>query len=278
MSETSRANAPRFLVLSDGYHGIHESFISLTPPCHGVPLDIGILPLEGNEDLIQIAAAVIVEPVIVDYSEERRKYIQSLREKCNASGALLIFDEVITGLRFKGYSVANLWGITPDLICLGKSLANGLPLSLVGGTYEVMNAKPYFVSSTFAGETLSLIGAKAVVTALKKKKFDIDRLWAAGENWIRKFNELGEGLIQLKAYPTRGAFVGEPIVKALFFQECCRSGVLFGPSWFYNWPLIDHDDFVFGVVSDVIGRIRRGEVTLHGEMPESPFAMKVRKL
>jgi glutamate-1-semialdehyde 2,1-aminomutase len=155
----ARAATGRGMVLSDGYHGWHDEVVSLTKPATGVSpafyreWDISFYSREpsifAEIDLSQSlasVAAIIVEPVITDFSNERIQYLHALRKKCDEVGAVLIFDETITGLRFPKLSVAAWSGVYPDIIIMGKALANGLPISVVAGRKEVMEAD-YFVSS-----------------------------------------------------------------------------------------------------------------------------------
>ena len=99
-------------------------------------------------------------------------YLAGLRALCDERGALLIFDEIITGLRVPKFCVANYYKVIPDLILFGKALAGGMPLAAIGGKAAVLDGD-YFVSSTFAGETASLAAATAVVDSR-----DPDRVFA----------------------------------------------------------------------------------------------------
>lgn len=278
----ARAATGRRWVLSDGYHGHHDSFVSLTPPHYGVPKmqnqsNLWIEPWEpGNEHLLDATAAIIVEPVITDWSDERRAYLQKLRETCTKHGVMLIFDEIISGFRWPKFSVSAYWDITPDLICLGKAMAGGMPLAAVGGKYAVMNTpNEYFVSSTYAGEILSLVAAKQVMTLLQTK-YDLSHLWERGQAFLDRFNALWPGKIWIEGYPTRGAFKGDDEVKTLFFQEACLAGILFGPSWWFNFPLAEESHGVIDVCRDILMRIKHGGVALKGEAPKPAFAEKVR--
>lgn len=235
-----------------------------------------MLDLKDNWDLIKIAAAVIVEPIITDASPERIAWLHALREECTKHGALLIFDEVITGFRFPKFSVASYHGVTPDLIVLGKAIANGMPLAAVGGKYAVMNGKEYFVSSSYAGETISLAAAKKTMELLLSNKADLTLLWKKGEAFYEFFNSLYPEKIRLSGYPTRGAFTGDPKTIALFFQEMCLAGMLVGPSWFLSFPAAEELPNVQGAIRAIMGRIQRGEVELKGDLPSSPFSAKVR--
>lgn len=272
----ARAHTGRDLILSEGYHGWHDDFVSLTKPATGVPSHSDcVAPLNHNSDFSR-AAAVIIEPVIDDYSNERAQKVRSIMGQARQSGALVIFDEVITGFRFQKGSVAQYWNLYPDLIIVGKAMAQGLPLAAVGGKKEVMSGD-YFVSSTYAGEILSLIACRITVdTLMNVSGYKIDRLWEAGERFIDKFNKIIGEHVTLKGYPTRGVFYGDSLKKALFFQEAVKAGYLFCNSWFYNFPLMKYDDFFFSFLTDFKTRLELGSIKLEGDLPASPFAQRVR--
>lgn len=273
----ARAKTGRDLVLSDGYHGWSDDFVSLTEPALGVPRIGGHRPIAKlTEGLDHDVAAVIIEPVITDNSRERIEELKRLRDECTRHGALLIFDEVITGFRTPKYSVAAQCGIIPDLICLGKAMANGMPLAAVGGKYEVMNCGEYFVSSTYAGETLSLAAAKATMTLLQTK-YSLEDLWLYGADFRDRFNALWPDGVRLEGYPSRGRFIGPELPRALFMQEMCRAGVLMGLSFFFCFPHVEEYKSVLELARDVLTRVRLGEVKLEGLMPQSPFAQRVRE-
>ena len=284
----ARAKTGRDEILSEGYHGWHDEFVSLTPPAVGVPEILD--PDQGRGSLRPIsklrpslddtqfigAAAVIVEPIITDYSPERVQWLRDLREKCTRHGAMLIFDEVITGFRFPKFCVASYFGVTPDLIVLGKAIANGMPLAVVGGKYNVMNCDEYFISSSYAGETLSLVAAKTTMTQLQTK-FDLDWLWKQGAQFIEEFNSLWPGVLAIEGYPSRGVLKAEPLTKALFMQEACKAGMLFGPSWFLSFPAAAEWKDAMVAIKGIVTRIKTNQVALEGEVPKSPFAQRVRE-
>lgn len=274
----ARAATGRTLVLSDHYHGWSDEFTSLTPPASGVPPQNHIKKLWRNQNDIASgeAAAVILEPVAIDCSEDNVKYLRSLRASTAASGTLLIFDETITGLRYPGLSVSKRYGIDPDLTIMGKAIGGGLPLALVGGRAQYMSAD-YFVSSTFAGDCLALAAAKAVLDILKDQTVLI-RLESQAKAFQTLFNRIQPDLALLEGYGTRCAFkFPSDMTKALFFQECVKAGVLFGPSFFYGTTHHEHDEFTLGVCKSVLTRISNNEVKLEGELPVTPFAQKVRE-
>lgn len=277
----ARAYNPKeeMLCLSDGYHGWDDMFVSLTPPAKGVPPHQAIekLNLELDPEQIKRASCVIIEPVITDDSKERVEWLGRLRKLCSKYNTLLIFDEVITGFRYRKFGVTNAFGIVPDLICIGKAVANGLPLAAVGGISALMDDRGYFVSSTYAGEVLSLVAAKKVVDLLlRDQKYDLNHLWNLGEHFKTEFNRVSHD-VKIEGYATRGVFKGDDEKVALFFQEMAKADILFCKSWFYNFPLTSHQDSVLDCVDTVSERIRRGDVKLEYPVPKTPFSMEVRK-
>lgn len=264
-----------YMVLSEGYHGHSPEFVSLTPPANGIPPHecIELLKTPLDETQIATAAAVIIEPVITDFSLERVQWLQQLREICTKHDTVLIWDETITAMRFPGLSVANHTGIHPDLSVFGKALANGLPISVVGGKKEIMDSD-YFISSTFAGDALAM---RAAIETLKLAKSAVANMWDYGERFQNEFNLIAPGYIRIEGYPTRGIFKAkDDLTKALFFQESCKAGILFGSTFFWCEPHAEEMNLVLSLVKTILKRMQNGEVVLEGEMPVTPFAQKQR--
>lgn len=270
----ARAYTGKPVILSEGYHGWNDGFVSLTEPAHGVFGDFSFEKYSEDADF-NLVAAVIIEPVMLDFSAARIDWLNNLRNKCIKHGTLLIFDETITAYRFKDGSVARATGIYPDLWIGGKALAGGLPISVVGGRKEVMESE-YFISSTWAGDRLAIEAAKTANNLIHDDKFRPNTLWSFGTEFLAKFNALSPH-IKIDGYATRGSFVAKPIYKALFWQECVKAGVLFGPSWFYNIFLHEEMDNVLSICKNVLDRIEDGKVSLEGSMPLSPFSQQVRE-
>ncbi len=273
----ARAYTGRNLVLSEGYHGHDDQFVSLSQPALGcIPQDSMRLLAEVSID--ETVAAVIVEPIITDWSDSRIEWLKDLREKCTKNGVMLIFDEVITSFRWPKFSFSTWSGVTPDLIVMGKALANGMPLAAVGGKYHVMNCGEYFISTSYAGEALSLVACIRSIDLMQTKSdYNLETLWKRGEHFISEFNKACAGVVQIEGYHTRGVLKGEPLPKALFMQEACKAGMLFGPSWFFNFPLSEIYKDLLTLIRAIASRIRLGEIKLEGELPSSPFAQKMRE-
>ncbi len=119
-------------------------------------------------------AAVIVEPVAgnmgVVLPEEG--FLQCLRDETSKHGALLIFDEVITGFRMSYGGAQEYYGITPDLTCLGKIIGGGLPVGAYGGRRDVMQqvspSGPVYQAGTLSGNPLAVSAGLAMLRALRR--------------------------------------------------------------------------------------------------------------
>ena len=117
-------------------------------------------------------AAVIVEPVAGNMNcvTPAPGFLQGLRALCDRHGALLIFDEVMTGFRVHPRSAAGLYGVRPDLITLGKIIGGGLPVGAFGGRREVMEQLaplgPVYQAGTLSGNPLAMAAGLALLRAL----------------------------------------------------------------------------------------------------------------
>ncbi len=137
-------------------------------------------------------AAVIVEPVAGNMGvvPPRPGFLEGLRERTRAHGALLVFDEVMTGFRVAYGGAQARYGVTPDLTCLGKVIGGGLPVGAYGGPAELMDqiapAGPVYQAGTLSGNPLAMAAGVATLTELKKPGA-YDRLEALSQ-------QLAEGL------------------------------------------------------------------------------------
>lgn len=265
----ARAATGRDQIASSGYHGWGDIFTTLTPPAHGCSDLHQVEKFSGK--VTKDHAAVIVEPVILEATPERKAWLQDLRKACDRTGTILIFDEIITGFRVPKFSVARHWGIYPDIILLGKAMGGGMPLAAVAGRRDVMDAD-YFVSSTFAGDMVALNAFLAVTKLLHSPSYRVSDLWESGARWLKKFNQM-DPLVQLQGYPTRSAFRGDPVVIAKFWQAACEAGYLFGPSWFYSFPHLELNNSL-EVMEDLLWTCRTQN--LRGAIPATSFSSRAR--
>lgn len=139
----------------------------------------------------QVAAVIVAS----DYANMAagETFYPGLRELTTANGSLLIFDEIVTGFRIALGGAQEYFRTVPDLAVFSKGIANGMPLSVYVGRREVMSVldRGTVVSSTFAGETLSLAAAKAAIQTYCTQDV-IGHLWRQGEKMWSGLNRLFE--------------------------------------------------------------------------------------
>ena len=170
-----------------GYHGWQDWYIGSTPRNKGVPSAVSELthPFPYNDlDALDALlrqhefALVILEPA--NRVAPKPGYLEGVKEIAHRQGALLAFDETITGFRFALGGAQELFGVTPDIATFGKAIANGMPLSAITGRGDVMfEMKEVFFSSTFGGETLSLAAGIATIDKMRREPV-IEKLWKTG--------------------------------------------------------------------------------------------------
>ena len=185
----ARAYTGRDRVAVCGYHGWQDWYIGSTARNRGVPRAVRELThsfpyndLPALDALLKAHAgefaAVMLEPMTMVHPAPG--YLAELKELTHRHGALLVFDETITGFRYAKGGAQEFFGITPDLATFGKGLANGYPLSAVVGRAEIMGLmEEIFFSFTFGGETLSLAAALATLTKLETAPV-IEAFWNRG--------------------------------------------------------------------------------------------------
>jgi glutamate-1-semialdehyde 2,1-aminomutase len=199
----------RYIIKFEGcYHGHSDSFLVAagsgaatfgTPTSPGVPAEVAKdTLLAPYNDLAAAAAivkkcggelaAVIVEPVAgnMGFVRPAKGFLEGLRELCTSCGALLIFDEVMTGFRvaFGGYQ--NTCGVKPDITCLGKVIGGGMPVAAYAGSKSLMEklspVGPIYQAGTLSGNplgmaaglaTLELCGVSGFYDALSARTRDL---------------------------------------------------------------------------------------------------------
>lgn len=175
----ARAFTGREHVAVCGYHGWQDWYIGSTARWRGVPEAVRALThsfpyndLDALDSLLKQHpsgfAAVILEPMNV--TEPAPGYLAGVKELTHRHGAVLVFDETVTGFRYANGGAQEYFGVTPDLATFGKGMANGYPVSAVVGRAEIMRLmEEIFFSFTFGGETLSLAAALATLEKLQRE-------------------------------------------------------------------------------------------------------------
>ncbi|MEP6777852.1 MAG: glutamate-1-semialdehyde 2,1-aminomutase [Chthoniobacterales bacterium] len=256
------------------YHGhvdsllVHAGSGALThgqPDSAGVPRELAALTISlrfNDAEQVRAAfrehgdaiAAVILEPIPANAGLyfPRDGFLQMLRDECDRAGALLIFDEVMTGFRVARGGAQELYGIRPDLTALGKVIGGGLPVGAFGGRADIMDQLspngPVYQAGTLSGNPLAMAAGLAQLRELDR--IDgwkvLENLGAQMEFLMREaiddsklsltFHRVGsmfclfftqgpvEDLASAKQSDTRKF--------AMYFRGCLDRGVYFAPSQF----------------------------------------------
>jgi glutamate-1-semialdehyde 2,1-aminomutase len=231
--------------------GVPQGFVDLTI---SLPFNDARLVRESFAQNKGQIAAVIVEPFPANaglYSP-LHDFLQSLREECTSNGALLIFDEVITGFRVARGGAQEFYGIKPDLTALGKIIGGGLPVGAFGGRSEVMDQLSpdgaVYQAGTLSGNPLAMAAGLAQLRELERING-----WKLLEKLGVQFEQLARDAIKRAnidvTFHRLGSmfclfFSSGPIVDlagaqrsdlktfAKFFHACLKRGVYFAPSQF----------------------------------------------
>jgi glutamate-1-semialdehyde 2,1-aminomutase len=231
--------------------GVPKPFADLTIslPFNDLELVRKAFRENGNE-----VAAVILEPIPANAGLyfPRGDFLSILRDECTAHGALLIFDEVMTGFRVARGGAQEIYGIKPDLTALGKVIGGGLPVGAFGGRGEIMDRLspdgPVYQAGTLSGNPLAMAAGLAQLRELER----IDG-WKLLEELGAQFESATRDALEQSKIDTTfhriGSmfclfFAGGPIVDlagaqrsdlkmfARFFHACSKRGIYFAPSQF----------------------------------------------
>ena len=244
----ARAFTGRDRIVCCGYHGWHDWYVSVTDRALGIPAAVADLTstFEYNdlgsldEALDDQVACVILEPAV--FEAPRPGFLEGVRERCDRSGALLVFDEMWTGFRVALGGAQERFAVRADLATFSKAIANGMPLSVLTGRADVMRLleRDVFFFTTFGGEALSLAAAKATLGALAADRVPA-LLDARGSSLRETFNGLSEGLglqgvVRCQGLGCRTSVALDPPgvpplhARSLLQQELVRRGVLWSGS------------------------------------------------
>jgi glutamate-1-semialdehyde 2,1-aminomutase len=249
----ARVRTRRDCILGCGYHGWLDWCQAAAGVPHSTRTLFDELPFndpDGARQLIRAMgdrlAAVVFEPVIV--YEPDAEWLQVLREETARCGALLVVDEIKTVCRLAVGGACERYSIRPDLVVIGKALANGFPLAAVGGRREVMEGvSRTWISSTLATEFVSLAAARATLEQMVTQSVP-EHLGRVGQRLLtglaglhRDHQDLVSGVGGI-AEMCFLQYADETVSRAVT-AACAHSGLLFKRSA-YNFVSLAHQDLV----------------------------------
>ena len=243
----------RLVAFRGGYHGDTIGALSLCDstvyraPFEPLLGDVEFLPFDDPAALARIderVAAVVVEPIQGEGGVRvpGADFLPALRARCDATGALLIFDEVMTGCgRTGSWFACQQWGVTPDVLVLAKALGGGLPLGAFVGRPELMatlsHDPPLAHVTTFGGHPLSCAAGLAALEVATRERLP-ERAAAVGDGWRAHLRAaLGDVLVDVRG---RGMLIGLELASPRQTEAFCRAA--FERGLILNWTL--HRDTV----------------------------------
>ncbi len=264
----------KILKIDGGYHGHVDSLLVKAgsggatfgiPDSSGIPRDLAkqtlTIPFNDFSALEKVfkkhgreIAAFILEPVPANMGVvlPKMNYLKTAREITKKIGALLIFDEVITGFRVSLGGAQDFFGVTPDLTVLGKILGGGMPLACFGGRREIMDCLaplgPVYQAGTLSGNPVAVSAALWVLKEISKSPA-MKLFGVRAQNFRRRlYNEIirKNFPVQMNAAGSMWTlfFSKDPVTDyasakkadtkkfARFFQACLSKGVYLAPSQF----------------------------------------------
>jgi glutamate-1-semialdehyde aminotransferase len=217
----------RDMVVHYGYHGWADWSQADRQDVPGIPEAVRALtktfdvydPRTLEAVLDEYGEQVALVMAALPYDRElNRDDLAAIRDLTHRHGALLAYDEIVTGFRLAPGGAQEYYGVVPDMAALGKAMSNGFPLSAWCGRRDVMmNTRPWTCSLTYGGDTLSLAAAKACLTVMREQPVH-EHLWRVGA-------QLSEGLAKLvEKYHIPGSVVGLAPILGLNLQMDEQTG------------------------------------------------------
>jgi glutamate-1-semialdehyde 2,1-aminomutase len=242
---------------------------TIVVPYNDLPALDAVLAQHGDD-----VAAILVEPIAANMGlvPPADGYLAGLRERCSRTGALLVFDEVITGFRVSAGGAQERFGISPDLSIFGKVVGGGLPLAALGGPAALMDELaplgPVYQAGTLSGNPLATAAGLAALAELDAWAYeDLEAVAARLALGLRAaFTEAGATAQVTQAFTLVGVFFSPtPVCNydearaadhkryATFFHGLLERGVYFAPSGYETlFPSLSHSDADIDRTIDVV--------------------------
>ncbi|MBU3701414.1 MAG: glutamate-1-semialdehyde 2,1-aminomutase [Acidimicrobiia bacterium] len=269
----------RILKFAGNYHGHSDGLLvagGTAMASLGIPASAGVTPSAVADTVVapynvvprltESFAAVIVEPIAANMGlvAPQPGFLEGLRAECDRVGALLIFDEVITGFRVARGGAQELFGVRPDLTAFGKIIGGGLPVGAFGGRAELMDELaplgPVYQAGTLSGNPLATAAGLAVLDLLDDDAYALlsSRAARLAASFESAFSSAGLTALVPRVATLTGLFFGDPApvdyesacatdeaTYAAFFHALLDEGVAIAPGAYeVMFCGLAHDDDV----------------------------------
>lgn len=265
----ARTVTGRDKVISFGYHGWNDMTNACNPSLGGIPQSSRELVIRGTPHDLDGFKKLLLQHgkntaiVIMDLAGHRQtdpQYLKSIRDLCKENGILLCYDEIITGFRYALGGAQAYYGVTPDLACFAKAMANGYSISALCGRADVMERgfEKTVITGTYYGATTDIAASIATIDKLKREKVP-DLLWQRGRRLKAMINEISHKYgLSLRAEGPDCIFNITADNKeqiALFTNLLFEHGLFPGASyWFIQYS---HTDGVIDQAGEIIDAVCR---------------------
>ena len=244
---------------------------------------------EDNKNEI---AAVVLEPT--HFKKPENNFLQNVRKLANENNSLLILDEIVTGFRFDLGGAQKFFDVNGDLVCFGKGMSNGLPLSAITGQTEFMETfDKLWVSSSNNMEALSMAGCLATINEMQEMK-TINHCWDIGkklfDGWSKVISQ-HDFNAKMDGYSIRmnpqffDSTMNESLpLKSLVFQEMVKKGIFISPlnaiylSYSHS---LDDVEMTLSALDEVLTELSKKITSdnyldlLEGKLPKIIWTMKI---
>lgn len=276
----ARAITGRDIILYCGSGGVWDDWYNIvTNRNQGVPnFNMDLIKVFDYNDIAKLlnlfetyknqVAAVVMEPAVLE--SPKNNFLQEVKKIAHENGALLIYDEILTGYRLAPGGGQQYFKVVPDMATFAKGIANGMPLAAIVGKSEYMNSfNRVFVSTTYGGEALSL--AACVAVADEFQRHDIcGHMWKMGSIIKEGFNKLARekdmdaeciGMApRMKLLIKDGTGADSLLYKSLFLQEMVEKGIFMHPNTLllcYSHTKADIED-TLDAMDDALTTLKKG--------------------
>lgn len=262
-------------VLCCGYHGFHDWFMGTVPTVNGIPQAVrdmveafpyGDLEyLEERLNRTDDIAAIVMEPLFHHYAST--EYLQTIRLWTLERDIPLIFDEIMSAFRIANGGAQEKYGVIPDMVTVGKGIANGMPLAALAGSRKYMDMSFHIgYGPTFQGEVYSLAAASAALDVFQREPV-CETVFGLSSSLQQMFIEQAKQFdipVELQGFPTRQMIFFHPYkqystaqLRTYFLQELLHHHILTAGHWLTSYAHTAEDiEFTAATVGKILSKMK----------------------